>query len=349
MHFQNSSSFFNILNEQLKQKNAFALYCLPNSNTINAVLQESADSYFVNTYTEKGFVMAPFNNASKTILIKSNTALSCPKSELKKQLPQTPILLQNKQRHLQLVQKGINAINNGTLAKVVLSRKAVTTTTTNPFEIYANVVLTYNNAFCYMVYHPNSQVWIGASPEQFLKISKNILQTNALAGTLPVIDHKPPLWTNKEIEEQAMVTNYIVTQLHNGGVPTKRSKTTSIKAGKLWHLNTSIKANIENHVSIHKIINTLHPTPAVCGLPVQKAKEFISNNEGYNREFYTGFLGLLNVDSQNLANLFVNLRCLKIVDNQINIYVGGGITASSDPQAEWLETVNKSKTMLDVL
>ena len=58
--------------------------------------------------------------------------------------------------------------------------------------------------------------------------------------------------------------------------------------------------------SIKKIILALHPTSAVCGLPKQEAKEFILQNEGYNREYYSGFLGELNID-------FVTFRCGRAV------------------------------------
>jgi len=96
----------------------------------------------------------------------------------------------------------------------------------------------------------------------------------------------------------------------------------------------------------------LHPTPAVCGLPKKITKDFILNNEGYNREYYSGFLGEINKDfvsKENNTDLFVNLRCMQITDNKAFIYVGGGITKDSIPENEWKETVNKSMTIKKVL
>jgi isochorismate synthase len=95
------------------------------------------------------------------------------------------------------------------------------------------------------------------------------------------------------------------------------------------------------------LIDALHPTPAVCGLPKESAKEFILENEGYDRSFYTGFLGELSVE--NRSNLFVNLRCMQVKDATYYIYIGGGITSASVPEKEWEETVAKSKVMLRVL
>ena len=95
-----------------------------------------------------------------------------------------------------------------------------------------------------------------------------------------------------------------------------------------------------------------HPTPAVCGLPAKKAKNFILENENYNREFYSGFLGEINIPKSTKnkkSHLFVNLRCMSLENNIARIYVGGGITKDSIPEKEWEETVSKSFTMKSVL
>ena len=91
----------------------------------------------------------------------------------------------------------------------------------------------------------------------------------------------------------------------------------------------------------------VHPTPAVCGLPKNEAKVFILENEGYDREFYTGFFGELNLKGS--SNLFVNLRCMQVLKNQLALYIGGGITIDSIPEKEWEETIAKSEVMLKVL
>ena len=83
--------------------------------------------------------------------------------------------------------------------------------------------------------------------------------------------------------------------------------------------------------NIGDIIKTLHPTPAVCGLPRNLAKDFILQNEDYHRSYYTGFLGELNFKNQQ-SSLFVNLRCMEISGETASIYVGGGITKESIPE-----------------
>jgi isochorismate synthase len=116
------------------------------------------------------------------------------------------------------------------------------------------------------------------------------------------------------------------------------------------------------------LVTALHPTPAVCGLPLREAKHFILENENYDRMFYTGFLGELNFKKKasrnrnrrnqensayrtvtNTSDLYVNLRCMQLADHKATLYVGGGITANSEAGKEWLETQSKAQTMLRIL
>jgi isochorismate synthase len=65
---------------------------------------------------------------------------------------------------------------------------------------------------------------------------------------------------------------------------------------------------------------------------------FITENEVHDRKLYAGFWGMVGPDS---FNLFVNLRCYEITESELIFYAGGGITGSSDPEAEWIETERK--------
>ena len=114
-----------------------------------------------------------------------------------------------------------------------------------------------------------------------------------------------------------------------------------------------IEGVINKKSNLKEVVSVLHPTPAVCGFPMQKAKKFIFENEGYDRSYYTGFLGELNIKGDYInkpkSDLFVNLRCMQVVKNMAHIYVGCGITKDSIPEKEFLETVNKSMTMKIIL
>jgi isochorismate synthase len=159
---------------------------------------------------------------------------------------------------------------------------------------------------------------------------------------------KEPTWGAKEKEEQEMVTQYIKDVLKDKVEDLCVSQTRNSRAGQLWHLRSDVSAQIEAGQT-KEIINTLHPTSAVCGMPLQEARKFILENEGYERKFYTGYLGELNLGSKSDIQLYVNLRCMELVEGKALIYVGGGITANSDPDKEWQETIEKSHTMLNIL
>ena len=186
----------------------------------------------------------------------------------------------------------------------------------------------------------------------------------------------------KELEEQQLVTNYILDVLRDKVSNLQRTPTETVRAGQLLHLRAKITGILESKGldiedleseefggnGLDAVVKALHPTPAVCGLPKESALGFIRENEHYDREFYTGFLGELNLNtekhrSQNRRNrenqayrfvaksttLFVNLRCMKLTEGTAGIYVGGGITEDSELVMEWEETVAKSQTMLSIL
>lgn len=105
-------------------------------------------------------------------------------------------------------------------------------------------------------------------------------------------------------------------------------------------------AQIKDKSDLYNLLKDLHPTPAVGGMPKDLAKNFILDNEGYDRSFYAGFAGYEN---ENESEFFVNLRCAKIYSNKINLYVGGGIMPDSIPENEWKETELKSRTIGDLI
>jgi isochorismate synthase len=211
----------------------------------------------------------------------------------------------------------------------------------------------YSNAFKYCFFHPKIGTWLGATPEQFLKTNGNTLKTVALAGTQLATSSTSIIWNDKEKIEQQLVTDFIVNSLEGLVKEITISSPYSVKAGNLWHIKTDILAQLKSKKSIKKIILALHPTSAVCGLPKQEAKEFILQNEDYNREYYSGFLGELNIDFVTFrtlqTDLFVNLRCMKIIKNKATLFVGCGITKDSNPVDEYMETVNKSMTMKKII
>jgi len=344
-----------------KQKLPFVAYRKPNSENVLSFFQNEDSLCYVDDFTESGFIFAPFDDKEKSILIPSSKSeFIKEKIELSEEILST-LKSENssveKENHIRLVKKAILEINKSRFKKVVVSRKEkIELSSLEITQIFKNLLVKYPTAMVSVWYHPKVGLWFGATPETLLKSENNKFETMSLAGTQVFQKDTEsssaqsinPVWKSKELEEQQLVTDFIKTQLNGISSSLKIEKRETIKTANLLHLRTRISGEIlSEKESLKLLIKALHPTPAVCGLPREAAKQFILNNENYNRKFYTGFLGELNIDEK--SELFVNLRCMEISNKTANIYVGGGITKDSNPEKEWSETVAKSNTMKQVL
>ena len=364
------SDFMKRVEVQLSKELPFVVYRKPNSKIIFGVLQKDKQLHYTSDYSEKGFVFAPFNADSPTILMPLDELIKTECNEIERTAKKVDDILEDNVKamefHLNLVQKGIQQIKKGSIDKVVLSRKLEVDCLESPLKIFERLISTYTSAFCYLWYHPKIGMWLGATPEILLRTENNSLTTMSLAGTQAYVKNENPTWGQKELDEQLIVTAYIANALKDKVTKIGISGVESVRAGNLWHLRTKLTGIFQNNLS--SIINALHPTPAICGMPLPSARKFIKEHEDYNREYYTGFLGELNLkqeiertsNSRNQENksyrtiktkteLFVNLRCMQMVDDKAIIYVGGGITKDSVPEKEWEETVAKSNTILGIL
>lgn len=329
----------------------FVLYRKPGDENVLGIFQNNTQLNTTSDYKSSGFVFAPFDNQGKTILLLADemiTATYIVADERKRTYQLTyPGELERK-KHLDLIGRAINQINTGHLKKVVLSRKTAFDTIVKPLSVFQEILALYSGALCYLWYHPGVGLWAGASPEIFLNIADDSLTTMALAGTQKSIDDSPPVWGSKEVEEQAMVTSFILDAIRDKVSNLSSTEVVSVRAGNLWHLKTTITANMKG-TSLKTIVNALHPTPAVCGLPLKEAQKFLSQYEEYDREYYTGFLGELNLGKNSNSQLYVNLRCMQIRDTSVILYIGGGITRDSVPENEWQETLDKTGIMARAL
>ena len=347
------------IQEHYQQNLPFVVYNKPNVKEVFGLFQQNNDlNIITDQYDRKGFVFAPFNSVDAAVLIPFSVSefVSDTMEEDHEMIIQRVMPTNNdsKLRHIDLVEKGVAAIKKDHFKKVVLSRiEKVTLTEIDIVATYKKLLQTYANAFVYVWFHPKVGLWFGATPETLLKLENSCFTTMALAGTQVYKENTVPIWDQKEIAEQKFVTDYIVNKLSKFSTGLQVSETETVKAGSLVHLRTEIKGELDavKGNSLFSLVNLLHPTPAVCGLPKHAAKQFILENENYNRSYYTGFLGELNMGEvqHKDAHLFVNLRCMEIENMEAHIYVGGGITKESSSEKEWEETVAKSNIMLKVL
>ncbi len=339
------------LNKCLDRNMPFVFYRKPNSEMVKVLIQNDDSINFTTGFADSGFVFAPFDDREKSYLIRKDNSISlsfpCKRvEEVSGQMDNEHSSGVEREIHIDLVQKAIDLINNSDTQKIVLSRKEIVyNKNINIFDVLKKLINYYQQAFVYVWFHPMTGLWMGATPEILLDIKDNKFKTMALAATQSYKGTMDTVWNTKEKQEQQFVTNYIQLKLRDLNL--EISKPFTIKAGSLLHICSKIEGELSSADELYRLINTLHPTPAVCGIPKEKAKQFILKNENYNREFYTGFLG--EISSGSVTNLYVNLRCMKVNDTSINIYVGGGITKDSIAEDEWEETCIKSEVMKRVL
>ncbi|WP_203296335.1 isochorismate synthase [Luteirhabdus pelagi] len=345
------SSFISALEKQHYAKIPFVVYSYPNADECHAWLQQK--DYKLSKEQRNGFLFAPFDKEGKRYFQSFNNAtqhrIQFPRHSFSEEYSLTPSNTSEKENYRALVEKAKRTIQQSeTLQKIVVSRKkGIAISQFDLKEIMPLLFGGYPSAFRYLWYHPDTGFWAGATPETLVNIENDQYKTMALAGTKPNRNGKIQ-WTEKEREEQAIVTRTIISELKSIGLSPRVSDVYNQQAGSVVHLRTDITGEIGAVVSYQDIADVLHPTPAVCGEPRKEALRFLGEEESYNREFYTGYLGIIDSKLKQ-TQLFVNLRCMKLEETQISIYVGGGITADSDANDEWEETENKLQTMARVI
>lgn len=335
--------------EALHNNRPFVVYKKPKSKKAIGQFQLNAEAYVLDVKNNNGFAFAPFNHLDVGYIIPNNDSEKIEYILEKCELASSSIdrFSDQKDEHIALVEKAINSINNSGLEKIVVSRKEQVTLEQIDIEaLFLRLAQHYQNAFVYLWYHSETGIWMGASPEQLLKVSNSNFHVVALASTQEFKGSLDVNWGKKELNEHKIVVDYISEALNDFSINT--SETYTAKAGNLLHLKADINGELNSKNDIQDLISKIHPTPATCGMPKELSKQFILENEHYKREFYTGYLGELNAEN---ADLFVNLRCMKInlQSSSVEVFVGGGITKNSDSEKEWEETVSKSKVMKTVL
>lgn len=219
-----------------------------------------------------------------------------------------------------------------------------------PVDFFQKAEKAYPEALVSLIAHHEHGIWLGASPEVLLKSDGSSARTHSLAGTKPFTSNSTHTWNEKEIDEQALVSAHIRSVLRKSGAELhSESSPQTVAAGSVSHLCTTFKFSLPADTT--SFLKALHPTPAVAGLPVAAANDFINSTEKHHRALYSGYLGTLNPNGEHHTDfdLYVNLRCMRVGADQLALFLGGGLTQGSVLSAEWEETENKALTLEKLL
>jgi len=343
-------------------------YQMPGASTITTLIQHQGTPRRLlssNDLTRaKGFVIAPFDNNESfpSILLEpdyihtGNCAIDEIIESLQKYSPKqgkataTNAIYQATLTEFTAQVEAIKkTISEGIINKVVLSRIRVDRCSegVDLVPLFNSLCQSYPGAFVYLLLMPGVGCWMGASPEPLLLVEGNLAKTTSIAGTQVLEKNllSEVVWKAKELDEQEIVTGYIETVLRTFGVTNfQKSGPYSYQAANLVHLKTefTFEASLIKPL-LGEFVDALQPTPSVGGLPKSESKNLLLSVEKHNREYYSGFLGPVNLEDKTA--LFVNLRCMKVVKEGFALFGGAGITKGSVARREWDETTQKIMTL----
>lgn len=239
---------------------------------------------------------------------------------------------ESKTEYIQKIKNAIACVQKNHLPKLVIARKK--THTFSHLDVNAtflNLCEKYPTSFVY-VFAEQGVSWIGAFAEVLGIYNKKTLEfsTMSLAGTLPIEES----WSEKELEEQKPVTDYINSILAKYGEKLFQSERYDHPSGNIKHLRTDLRYGIAPQ-DLEAVLHELHPTPAVCGIPKDFCKTKIADLENFNRELYAGYS---KIQIGEKIACYITLRCGKLFNDRVELFAGGGITAASNSEKEWQET-----------
>lgn len=307
-----------------------------------------------------GFVIAPFDNDEEAIFtimpVFTDLDAEWPKADCNTKgnaIHNFPSLSVTSDVHKRLVADAVRLLNDEGGGKTVCARVATGETGRSAGEIFRNLSEKNPGAFTFCFFTPGSDIYVGSSPELLLEKEGHILKTMSLAGTHAAGDTTG--WDIKNIEEQALVTDYITSVFESCGIKAECGKTYNRRAANVEHICTPISGLVAatDDSYLPGLLARLSPTPALCGAPRQRALDFINSHESFRRGYYGGYCGMYEENGN--FSFHVNLRSARITlpdaggNSRYALFAGGGITRLSDPETEWEETEKKLRVMRDAI
>lgn len=255
------------------------------------------------------------------------------------------------------IDKALQAFDSKKLDKIVLARKTTLQfdKKIDPFELLWKLRLNNHRAY-YFCFQPCSDAaFIGGTPEQLYYRSKNHIHTEAVAGTRKRGDTKAEdthleedlLSCEKDIREHRFVVDSIRSSIERLGTQIKeQNKISILKLSQLQHLSMQFTAMLKDGIQDCDILENIHPTPAVGGVPSDEAMVEIENIEKFDRGWYAGPVGWIAKDEAEFA---VAIRSGLVYEDELHLYSGAGIVQGSNYENEWEEIETKIEGFMNAL
>lgn len=263
----------------------------------------------------------------------------------------------NPQRWMKHVQEAVDAIKRNEAKKIVMARemRLEFDQQANIAHLIQKLLVMQTNSYVFAIEH-DGHCFLGATPERLVQVHGKKLHSACIAGTAPrgktdALDEQigqELLHDDKNREEHDYVVQMIRDHITPYCESVEIAQTPILHPLKnLQHLYTPVEAILKEEVSIFEIIEALHPTPALGGLPREASLAFIRDHEELDRGWYGAPVGWL--DSNQNGEFVVAIRSGLIHDKEAALFAGCGIMRDSDPVMEYEETNVKFLPMLHVL
>ncbi len=256
------------------------------------------------------------------------------------------------------MQQALRAIRGGTMQKVVLARQLRLTYSSPPDPVCAlqRLSCAYTSSFLFLFEFVPGRAFLGATPERLIAVHRGRFETMALAGSIrrgqtpdeDVALAQTLLESAKNRHEHALVVESIRARLAPISASLEVDDAPAVmQLSNIQHLQTRIRGTLKDGHSALDIVQLLHPTPAVGGLPREVALARLAELERITRGWYAGPVGWFTPDGD--GEIAVALRSALFHDHTVIAYGGAGIVADSDPVDEWRETALKMRPVLEAL
>ena len=255
------------------------------------------------------------------------------------------------------VERALSRIQNGTLRKVVLAQAlhAELTDRLDPVAVLERLSDRYPDCYRFSIEPTDETAFFGATPERLVSLTGREVRTEALAGSIgrgTSPDEDATLEealrdSGKDQHEHALVVEAIRDQLAPYAERIDTGEQGVRRLASVQHLHTPITADLAADEHILSLVDALHPTPAVGGLPPAEAQSTIREIETFDRGWYAAPVGWFDADGE--GTFAVSLRSALTTDRRATLFAGAGIVADSAPDDEWDEVQLKYRPILDAL
>ena len=277
-----------------------------------------------------------FSSATKNIYIKDCASTLSVKEK-------------NLEEWTDLIKRAKESIKNSSLEKIVVAnRQKIHLSKIDIGKTIQNLIIRYPNCTTFM-YKNGKSIFFGSTPEKIFDYNGEVLRIQALASSIPNNGQKfskiESSFKNSTLrKEHNIVVNHFIQKLKS--ISKEKiiiSDPMIIELENIYHLLTKLQIKIK-HLNHLNILESLHPSPALSGYPVDEAIEWIRKYETFHRGWYSGTIGYID---NNESHFYAALRCANFLSNKQTImaYAGNGIVENSNADFEIKELKSKFKVI----